>query len=98
MHNIWVTTAYIPGVHNVVADRRSRCFQVEHEWKLNKPAFQHILYKYPDLNVDLFASRLNYQLDTYASWEPDPLSTYIDAFTIDWDKLNFYAFPPFSLI
>ena len=28
----------------------------------------------------------------------DPLSTYIDAFTIEWAKLNFYAFPPFSLI
>ena len=83
MHYIWVTAAHIPGVHNVVADRRSRSFQDEHEWKLNKPAFQRILYNYPDLNVDLFASRLNYQLDTYASWEPDPLSTYIDAFTID---------------
>ena len=98
MHNVWVTAAHIPVVHSVVTDRRSRRFQDEHEWKLKKPAFQQILCNYPDLNVDLFASRLNYQLDIYASWEPDPLSTYIDAFTIDRGKLNFYAFPPFSLI
>ena len=98
MHNIWVTAAHIPGVQNVIADRRSRRFKDEHEWQLNKPAFQQILHNYPDLKVDLFASRLNYQLDIYASWEPDPLCTYVDAFTIDWGKLNFYAFPPFSLV
>ena len=83
MHNIWVTAAHIPGVQNVIADRRSRRFKDEHEWQLNKPAFQQILHNYPDLKVDLFASRLNYQLDIYASWEPDPLCTYVDAFTID---------------
>jgi hypothetical protein len=86
--NIWVTAAHIPGVHNILADKHSRRFQDEHEWKLNKSVFQQILHNYPELNVDLFASRLNHQLATYASWEPDPLCTYIDAFTIDWGKLK----------
>jgi ribonuclease HI len=96
--SISVTAARIPGVHNILADKRSRKFQDEHEWKLNKSVFQQILHNYPELNVDLFASRLNYQLATYASWEPDPLRTYIDVFTTDWGKLIFYAFPPFSVI
>lgn len=32
------------------------------------------------------------------SWFPDPDATAIDAFTCDWSKYFFYAFPPFSLI
>ena len=53
---------------------------------------------YPELNIDLFASRLNNQLDVYCSWKPDPGCTYVDAFSIDWSNFNFFAFPPFSLI
>jgi len=53
---------------------------------------------YPELNIDLFASRLNDQLDVYYSWKPDPGCTYVDAFSIDWGNFNFFAFPPFSLI
>ncbi|XP_028403388.1 uncharacterized protein LOC114526085 [Dendronephthya gigantea] len=70
--NIWVSAAHIPGVHNIIADRRSRQFKDEHEWQLNKLYFQQILINYPNINVDLFASRLNHQLENYASWEPDP--------------------------
>lgn len=48
--------------------------------------------------IDLFASRLNKQLDCYASWKPNPEATYVDAFSITWGNHLFYAFPPFSLI
>ena len=48
--------------------------------------------------IDLFASRLNNQVPQYVSWHPDPGASYIDAFTVDWHTLFFYAFPPFSLI
>ena len=48
--------------------------------------------------IDLFASRLNNQLDKYVSWHPDPGAAFIDAFNLDWHNLLFYAFPPFSLI
>ena len=51
-----------------------------------------------ELNIDLFASRLNNQLDAYCSWKPDPGCTYVDAFSINWSNFNFFAFPPFSLI
>ena len=48
--------------------------------------------------IDLFASRLNKQINCYASWKPDPEATYVDAFSISWNNHLFYAFPPFSLI
>ena len=48
-------------------------------------------------SIDLFASRLNYQLKPFVSWTPDPEAMAIDAFSFHW-KENFYAFPPFALI
>ena len=48
--------------------------------------------------VDLFASAINKQMPQYVSWKPDPLAWAIDAFTISWKNLNFYAFPPFSIV
>ena len=32
------------------------------------------------------------------SWKLDPQAWAIDAFTIQWKNINFYAFPPFSII
>lgn len=49
-------------------------------------------------DIDLFASCLNKQLRTYISWKPDPNALAIDAFSINWQNRQFYAFPPFSLI
>ena len=48
--------------------------------------------------VDLFTSRMNKQLPRYVSYRPDPDAEAIDAFTLNWEYLNFYAFPPFSVI
>ena len=49
-------------------------------------------------DIDLFASRLNKQFPNYVAYRPDPESIAINAFTINWAKLKFYAFPPFSVI
>jgi len=74
-------------------------FQDKHEWMQNKESFKVILSFYPELNIDLFATRLNTQLALYCSWKFDPAGcAFVDALTIDWSKVNFYAFPPFSLI
>ena len=48
--------------------------------------------------IDLFASRLNNQIDRYMAWKPDPGAEAIDAFTIQWNFDLFYAFPPFNTI
>ena len=47
---------------------------------------------------DLFASRLNTQVSKFASWFPEPGSWVVNAFSIVWWDIKFYAFPPFSLI
>ena len=49
--------------------------------------------------TDLFASRLNHQVEQYVSHQPDPKAVAVDAFLINWKDYDiFYAFPPFSLI
>ena len=48
--------------------------------------------------IDLFASKLNPHFPRYEAYRPDPGAKAVDAFTIDWSVLKFYAFPPFSII
>ena len=50
------------------------------------------------LDIDLFASRLNFKAHQYVSWRPDPGAQFINAFLMNWKPYNFYAFPPFSLL
>jgi len=96
--NIWLTAVHIPGRLNVIADARSRQFDDKTEWKLDTEVFNILSDCFVKPDIDLFASRLNYQLKPYASWLPDPEAYCIDAFTIDWSRHIFYAFPPFSII
>ena len=96
--NIWLSAAYIPGKLNIEADFYSRNFQDKLEWMIDRDVFKRICYIYKKPDIDLFASRLNYQLQKYVSWKPDPEASFIDAFSIDWGKIYFYAFPPFSLV
>jgi hypothetical protein len=42
-------------------------------------------------SIDLFASRLNFQIEKFVSWKADPLTSHIDAFTLCWTDLNFDA-------
>ncbi len=88
--SLWVSAVHIAGKLNCEADYKSRVFNDKHEYMLNKAVFQ--------LNLDMFASRLNKQLDDYASWNPDPECKFVDAFSVNWKAYNFYAFQPFSLI
>ncbi len=97
--NCWISASYIPGCENDIADEESRIKKnCNTEWKLNEKVFQkiHKLWPYPE--IDLFASRINKQLPKYVSWEPDPDSIAVDAFSFEWNDNNYYIFPPFSLI
>ena len=96
--SIWLSAVHIAGTTNVEADRKSRHFSDQHEWMLNPKYFQVIQNKYPMLDIDLFASRLNAQLPNYVSWQPDPGCSAVNAFSMSWHPKMFYAFPPFSLI
>ena len=96
--HIWLSAVHIAGILNARADEKSREFSDKHEWKLNDLEFEHIVSRHPDINIDMFASRLNHQLSIYYAWRADPGSCYTDAFSLDWNNHNFYAFPPFSLL
>lgn len=96
--NVWLSTAHVPGVDNVHADEASREFQDESEWQLNPKIFQDLVTAFGNPMMDLFATRLNWQVKPYCAWQPDPEAAVIDAFTIKWGGGLLYAFPPFALI
>ncbi len=95
----WLTASHIPGKLNVEADEESRKHEFRTEWMLKKDIFAHTIMGMGfSPNIDLFASRLNNQLPRFASFRPDPNAEIINAFTIPWDNMDFYAFPPFVCI
>ena len=97
--NIWLSAVHIPGKCNKVADKMSREFDVNTEWSLSSTIFQTIKSKFQfSPEIDLFASRLNYKVDKYVSWLPDPGAVAVDAFSISWADIKIYAYPPFSLV
>ena len=96
--DIWVSAAHLPRHLNVLADSKTRVFDDKTEWKLHADVFRAVVSKFVTPNIDLFASRLNYQLKPYVAWMPDPGSMFTDAFTLDWSRFVFYAFPPFSIL
>jgi len=89
---------------NEAADIESRKNETLCEWQFDKKILdKKILAKIKshfeiEYDIDLFASRINTQLSVFASFRPDPEATLVNAFTIDWNKLCIYCFPPFSCI
>ena len=69
-----MTAVYLAGKLNVRADMLSRKLRGNKEWKLDSTIFQQINDQFGPLNFDLFASRINSQLNRFASWLPDPES------------------------
>ena len=68
------------------------------EWKLNLALFYKIVEKIRKPDIDLLATRTNKQLDRYMSWHPEPEAMAINAFSLTWNNIYFYMFPPFSLV
>ena len=95
--NNFLSAAHLPGKQNVLADRESRVFNDRTDWMLQREVFHGLSKLWGPFENDLFASRLNKQVDDSISWKPDPEARAVDAFSIVWDK-HFYAFPPFALI
>ena len=100
MHNnLWLSATHCPGVLNVEADIASRVFNDSTEWQLAPGLFRTHCLSWGDISIDLFASRLNFQVQPYCAWQPDPYAFAIDAFLLDWGRWSLiYAFPPFSLV
>ncbi|KAJ8911445.1 hypothetical protein NQ315_008331 [Exocentrus adspersus] len=96
--SIWLYASYIPSRENFTADDQSRNKEINTEWELADWAFTRIVKKFGEPQIDCFASRANKKCNLYISWNRDPDSVTIDAFTVAWNNYFFYAFPPFSLI
>ena len=60
--NIWLSAVHVPGTENV-AGQASRVFHDNTKQKLNEEVFQSIVDTWGRPDVDMFASRLNTQLD-----------------------------------
>ncbi|GFN77248.1 reverse transcriptase/ribonuclease h/methyltransferase [Plakobranchus ocellatus] len=95
---IWISAAHVPGKHSVVADRESRHRNLDSEWQLNC----HDLTRALELlnfepHVDLFASTRNAQYEDFVSFQPETNALAVDAFSLNWKHLQFYAFPPLQL-
>ena len=86
---------FILGVNNVYADSLSRPNQME--WTLNQEEFDALRKKWP-VNVDLFATSLNYRCPVFYAPMKDSLAAGVDAFLQNWENLQAYAFPPFPMI
>lgn len=95
---LYIFASYIKSTENVIADFESRKIQSDTEWELASFAFRQIVQRFGFPDIDLFASRSNAKCEKYVSWKPDPFACCVDAFTINWNKYFFYAFPPFSML
>ena len=95
--NIWLTADYVPSSQNI-ADVESRHFNDNVEWMLCKNIFNSITKMWGTPEIDMFASRLNKQISKFVSWKPDPDSQFVNAFSVSWTDMYFYAFPPFSVL
>lgn len=96
--DLWLSAWHIPGKDNLTADKLSRKFDDQIEWMFSKSVFNRIMSKWKQPEIDLFATRLNKQIDIYCSWHPDPDARYVNAFSFSWTNMYGYINPPFSLI
>jgi hypothetical protein len=67
--NIWISAYHIPGTLNDRADALSRQkLTVDMEWSLDIEVFNKIIKIYGCFDIDMFASKWNNKLNTYASF------------------------------
>lgn len=96
--DLFISASYLCGSQNIEADFLSRNFSDTTEWMLRKDIFRKLCAQCFMPDIDLFASRLNYQVEKYVSWFPQPGAYKCNAFSFDWVDHHPYIFPPFNLI
>ena len=95
---VMISAVHLPGVSNSRADRLSRMEHCDHSYALTQESFDSLCALLPfRLSVDCFASRLNFKIRKFISRYYDPLSFWVDAFSIVWTD-NVYLFPPVPII
>ena len=66
-NNYFISAAHIPGKHNIEADKSSRKSNNSAEWQLNPKIFIEVTNKFGYPEIDLFATRINIQLQNHVS-------------------------------
>ena len=80
-------------------DKMSRVFNDNTEWMLSHKLLKILCDRFQfNPQVDLFATRLNKQIDKYVSWMPDPYCIAVNVLNFSWKTHKIYVFPPFSLV
>ena len=98
-HHIVIRIRNITGKFNVLADRLSRIDKIiKTEWALDQSIMNSIFQMFICPNLDLFATCFNHKLPLYVSPVLDNQAFAIDAFSMNWNHLHTYAFPPAILI
>ena len=92
--NIWQNRK-----ENFIADFRPTWgnFQHNKEWLLHPCVFQVIIQNYVH-SIDLFASRLNNNVQRFVSYRLVPGAWATDSFSLNWSSFRFCCFPPFNII
>lgn len=97
--NIQVTAKYIPGPRNVLTGQLSQSGPVQGEWALSREAFQLMLSKGFQPQVDMFSTDWNHQLPTYCTPYKSLITPETDAFSLNWDRWSqIYLFPPTAML
>lgn len=89
---------YIKSAENKEADFLSRIKYPDTEWSLDHQTFFRVTKQFGEPQIDLFATKINAKCPCFVSRFPEEEAFEIDAFTLNWSNLQFYAFPPFSMI
>ena len=98
-HHIVIRICHIPGKFNVLADRLSRMDNViKTEWALDQLIANSIFKMFNCPSLDLFVTLFNHKLPLHVSPVLDNQAFAIDTFTMNWNHLHAYAFPPIILI
>jgi len=95
---LMVKAEWIAGEKNVDADRASRIQEDYKESQLNPVVFKVVNQWAGALQIDLFATKHNAQLDKFVSLRAHQDSYYFDALAHPFPARGGYANPPFILI
>ncbi|XP_068245228.1 uncharacterized protein [Palaemon carinicauda] len=97
--NITVITRFIEGEKNVRVDLLSRGRQVlTTEWTLHDEVCSRLWILWGEPSIDLFVTQKTKRLPVYYSPVPNQEAVAVDAFLMEWEGLDMYAFPPFKIL
>ena len=81
---------------NKVAGKESRKLRDNLEWSSKEKLFEKIIGNFGPVTTDLFTSRVNCKVNRYYSYNLEPETISIDAFSYRWSNEIFYEFPPLA--